>query len=106
MLGIEPSNAPAIGGAEAGWQYMGLADCYGLASFMEYDRRLTGVMEIAANANPHRFSIVWVCRMSADDAEFVRALMNMGEYEDALRFLNGAATVIGVAGISKRWWPR
>ena len=85
---------------------MGLADCYGLASFLEYDRRMLGAMEISANANPHRFSIVWACRMSADDAEFVRALMDMGEYEDALRFLNGVATVIGVAGISKHWWPR
>lgn len=73
----------------------------------EYQRMLHG-MFMNAQANAHRRSVAWQAKLEPEVAEEIQALMDSGDYEEALLVLKEKATEVGVMKTpnSKKFWEQ
>lgn len=111
---------------EAEWYY-GIADCKGLESFLkapneleiaaavelldmgvisdediknsatqEFNRTVS-MMSLRCQFNGQRHAVVYMVKLSSDDAESINDLLNDGEYEEALSYLKQVAQIVKLA---------
>lgn len=71
-------------------RYIGLADCYGIESFMPYDTnvRVTDML-IRAYANSHRKAIVFKAEFEPDHIKAIYKLLEQQQTEDAFSLIKG-----------------
>ena len=98
-------------------KFYGIADSNGLESFnpetwnsdverFESDTRALSIMSLRANANRHRHAVVYIADVDGNGAREITALLDKGEYPDALMKLKEVAKSISLArspGAEKSW---
>ena len=93
--------------------YYGIADSKGIESFildesygltdkvsslmingkdlMEKRNRMISMLALRASANPHRSAVVYSVTIKSSDAKEIEALLNLGKYIEAFKFLKKKA---------------
>jgi hypothetical protein len=98
-------------------KFYGIADSHGLESFnpeswnsdterFESDTRALSIMGLRANANRHRHAVVYLADVDGPGAREITALINKGEYPEALVKLKEVAKSISLMrspGAEKSW---
>jgi hypothetical protein len=99
-------------------EFIGIADCHGLESFIpaldfnieeetfSLNTPAIAFMNMRANANRHRHSVVYKADVSQEDVSVIDALMKRGEYVQALEELKSRARGISLVkspGAEKSW---
>jgi len=89
-------------------EYCGIADCYGLESFMPYPNKNAGVLEIRAMSNRQRHAVVYVVRLEDITAERIRGFITDEKYAEALHALkahavNGECLLSGGGAVKDSW---
>lgn len=88
--------------------YMGIADAYGIESFIpeEEAKERLFPLKMRAMANRHRHAVVYRAEVSEDGAKVINRLLEKGEYEDALRILKKSCPEVEIMkehGMAKSW---
>jgi len=98
-------------------KFYGIADAHGLESFrpvtfdmstegFNIDPRELSMMLMRANANRHRHSVVYQVDLTPAQGKEIEAMMDAGEYSEALVELKEVAKTISLAkspGAEKSW---
>jgi hypothetical protein len=98
-------------------KFYGIADAHGIESFrpvtynvetgdLQIDPRELGMMNLRANANRQRHAVVYQVDIGVDTAKGVLAMIEAGEFKEALVKLKEEAKSISLArspGAEKSW---
>lgn len=87
--------------------WIGLADCYGIESFIpekEAKERLF-LLKVRAMANRHRHAVVYRVEPSKEKAKKIEKLLKEGKYEEALHILKAIPDIeiMKERGMAKSW---
>lgn len=77
--------------------YVGIADCYGIESFVKKGNVDEGILMIRAMANRHRHSVLYRATLNKKDVETIKKLLKKEEFERALLHLKKSAVKIEIA---------
>lgn len=89
-------------------EYIGIADCHGLESFIPakkfnaeeesftMNNSAVAFMKMRADANRQRHAVVYKAKVSGDDSDEIERLMADGQYAEALIFLKDNAREVGL----------
>jgi len=87
--------------------YVGLADCHGIESFIPEAEAETGLfgLKMRAMANRQRHAVVYRADVPDDVAKTINKLLRKCKYEEALNVLKAVPNVeiMKEAGMAKSW---
>lgn len=74
-------------------KYVGIADCYGIESFLplEENREKIIYLQLRAMANRHRHAVVYIVELTDENAKLINKCLDKGNYEKALHLLKSLA---------------
>lgn len=90
-------------------EYIGIADCHGIESFVparqynaeeesfSMNNQAVAFMTMRANANSQRHAVVFKVKVSTEVADEIFAMLDQGEYADALSYLKDNADEVALA---------
>lgn len=89
-------------------KYLGLADAYGIESFIpekEVDDQRLFILKMRALTNRHRHAVVYRAEVPEDTVKVINRLLEKGEYEDSLKILKKLPEVeiMKEHGMAKSW---
>jgi len=104
-------------------QYVGIADCHGLESFISVPERvlqaeldgengeyaassLMAMLSVRAQANRHRHAVIYRAEVGEKEARKIKSYLSKGKYAEALIRLKNVAKKIEVGkqlGMAKSW---
>lgn len=91
-------------------KYVGIADCHGVESFIEYEeaveRGIIPALYYRASANRHRHAVVYMLDIDDSGAKTVRSFLEMGMYQPALLYLKRNAKNIQIEKGFHHCWER
>jgi len=84
--------------------YIGIADCYGIESFMPLAEGNVTMLSVRANANAHRHAVVYMAKVTQAQIDQINNLMSKGKYDLALKYIKRNVKDISVPrGRTKSW---
>ena len=68
-------------------KYMGVADCYGIESFIPFKEKDAFILKLRADFNRHRHAVFYVVDLTEEQAKKIKELLKRHAYKKALKEL-------------------